>query len=385
MKTLLKQNKALIILPLALLPFVLLLFYTLGGGTPPGNGRKNSPNREPRQGANYTIPQAESSIEIADKPEAYERQGERVTTTDYYILEIPDSLTRADEALSFPGDTAGSGNIPRQEQVNVDVTNNLLAHIRQKEEEINRELNIPGRGTEENHHSSPENTDNLKDADNPSDVVNQHTGIEELDRMFEENSVLTRRNDSLELALARLQQLQHEAEQKQYMLTPEKENSSGIRDETTTGTPIRAEVYETATVLDGNRVKLRLLEDTWLDGVKIPRNTFFYGICKVNHERLNITVSRIPGGKTFLPVDLAVYDLDGLPGLYVPGNAARSVTREAGSSANTSSLLGMTDNPLAYAGIRAVDRTTRALVKRVRLKKVTVKKNTRVYLIPRSQ
>jgi hypothetical protein len=43
--------------------------------------------------------------------------------------------------------------------------------------------------------------------------------------------------------------------------------------------------------------------------------------------------------------------------------------------------MGVTNNPLTYTGIRAVDRAAQTMLKRVRLKKVTVKKNTLVYII----
>ena len=89
MKTYLKKNKALFILPLILLPFVVLIFYILGGGKPTENEGQNNTQNE---GANYSIPQAESSIEITDKLEAYEQQNERASTRDYGILANMDSL-----------------------------------------------------------------------------------------------------------------------------------------------------------------------------------------------------------------------------------------------------------------------------------------------------
>ena len=70
-----------------------------------------------------------------------------------------------------------------------------------------------------------------------------------------------------------------------------------------------------------------------------------------------------------------------MEGLYVPDNATRKVYQEVGSSTNTSSLMGVTNDPLTYAGIRAADRAAQTMLKRVRLKKATVKKNTLVYLI----
>ena len=133
--------------------------------------------------------------------------------------------------------------------------------------------------------------------------------------------------------------------------------------------------------MDGNRVKLRLLEDVQINGQEIAKNSFVYGICKTDNERLQIQITQLPVGNNFLPVKLAIHDLDGLPGLYVPDNAARKVTKEVGASTNTSSMFGITNDPLTYAGLRAVDRTAQTLLKSVRLKRVTVKKNTLVYLI----
>ncbi len=392
MKTLLKKNKALFILPLVLLPFLILIFYILGGGNPTGDDSENSQNEENRQGANYTIPQAESSIEIEDELEAYESRGGRVSTTDYHILEIPDSMKESNEVLLLNEDSTEITETNQEEQLNVNVSNNLLAHIKQKEQEINRELDPPVRETGRinrtpvNNPISRKNTNETKRGNNQSTVILQKKGIEQLDKVFEENIVLSRQNDSLKFTLQQIQQRQREEEQKQNArFTLEKKNSSGFQKEETKSSLIKAEIYETTTVLDGNRVKLRLLEDTRINGIKISRNTFLYGICKVNDERLNITISEVPAEEIFLPVDLVIHDLDGLPGLYVPGNAARKVSREVGSGTNTSSLFGMTDNPLTYAGIRAADRTTQAFLKRVRLKKVTVKKNTLVYLINQNQ
>lgn len=392
MKTTLKKNKALFILPLILLPFVVLLFYILGGGHPTENGGQNNPQNE---GANYSIPQAESSIEITDKLEAYEQQNERASTRDYGILANMDSMNNPGQPLILPEDSV-VGEYSEDEVVNANISNNLLAHIKQKEAEINRELNAPEsrqiksearteksvnliNGKNTSKYESPVNTESIP-------VILQKTGIEELDQVFEENVALTRQNDSLKQSLEWIQQQQPEQQRiENAKFTLEKKSGSAFQKQESKNSLIQAEIYETTTVLDGNRVKLRLLEDTWLAGIKIPENTFVYGICKVSNERLHITVTQLPVENSFLPVELAIYDLDGLPGLYVPGNAARKVTREVGSSANTSSIFGMTDNPLTYAGIRAAERTAQTLLRRVRLKKVTVKKNTLVYLINQNQ
>ena len=392
MKTYLKKNKALFILPLILLPFVVLIFYILGGGNPTeNNGQKNAQN----EGANYSIPQAESSIEITDKLEAYEQQSERASTRDYGILANMDSLNNQGQTLILPEDSIAGG-IPVDETLNANISNNLLAHIKQKEEEINRELNPPvSRQVKSNPPSEKSSSSNHEKGTSkyvtpvktqPTPVILQKTGIEELDQVFEENIELTRQNDSLKQSLEWMQQRQLEQQKiENAKFTLEKKNGSAFKIQESTGNLIQAEIYETTIVLDGNRVKLRLLEKTWINGIQIPENTFVYGICKVSNERLHITVTQLPVENDFLPVELAIHDLDGMAGLYVPGNAARKVTREVGSSTNTSSIFGMTDNPLTYAGIRAADRTAQTLLRRVRLKKVTVKKNTLVYLINQNQ
>jgi conjugative transposon TraM protein len=398
MRKFLKQNKALLFLPLLLMPFVVLIFYILGGGEGTGNkaGNKTATNL---QGANYSIPEAESSIAIQDKLEAYQQQRERASTRDYRILEDLDSMQGQGQKLFLPEDTLEATADDFEEAgLNTGISTNLLSHIRQKEQEINRELNLshnprlskrnPVKETgeipvEREYQSGLNNNRKKTDRNQQQPSLNlQKTGIEELDKVFDENLALNAQNDSLKIHLQQISVRLQEMEKRETMsYSLKKQSFSGFGKEPPEINLIKAEIYETATVLDGNRVKLRLLEDTWLDGKKIARNSFIYGICKISNERLHISITRFPVEEDFVPVDLTIHDLDGLPGLYVPGNAARKVSQEVGSSTNTSSLFGFTNDPLTYAGVRAADRTAQTLLKRVRLKKVTVKKNTLVYLV----
>lgn len=399
MKTFLKNNKALLILPLALLPFVVLIFYILGGGENATKTDKKEAKEKNKEGVNYILPEAESSIEIFDKMEAYQQQKKGTNTQDYNILGDKDSTGQAGQLESDLLDSQYVNN-GTGENVNADVSGNLLAHIKQKEENIRKELgavddnsnNVEKSKNESGYSKSlkgntsrkPEKEENLQKTTNqqqPQPVFNS-TGIEELDKVFDENRILNSQNDSLKFFLQQAQNRLLVQEQKQNTsFTPDKQQFSGFDKNDEKSQLIKAEIDETATVLDGNRVKLRILEDTWVNGLKIPKNSFVYGICKINNERLHIEITQLPVRNNFLPVKLAIHDLDGLPGLYIPDNAARKVTKEVGSSTNTSSLFGVTNDPLTYAGIRAADRTAQILLKSVRLKRVTVKKNTLVYII----
>ena len=394
MKTILKKNKALFILPLVLLPFAVLIFYILGGGEEVSQ-EENPKGKENRQGANYELPHAEHSLEIYDKLEAYQKQGQLKTETrDYHVLESKDS-TRTRELLEDSLKTSEGGTAQISGE---DSSGDLLAHIRKKEQSVRKELkNSNSEPTTKS--SKTKNTGNLpkpepkpgrkstgKKPVKEATAKPTYTGIDELDKVFKKNTVLTRKNDSLQQNLKQAQErlLAIEKRQKASFVLEKKENS-GFEKSGFKSTLIKAEIYETTTVLDGNRVKLRMLEDTWLEGNKITRNQFVYGTCKTANERLYITITQIPVDENFMPVELTVLDLDGLPGLYVPDNAARKVTKEVGSGTSTSSLFGTTDNALSYIGLRAADRTAQTLLKRVRLKKVTVKKNTLVYLKNQNQ
>jgi conjugative transposon TraM protein len=313
--------------------------------------------------------------------EAYQQQDEETETENAHIQET-DSTNSAGPAPDESVKTELSG-LAQQHQK---LPENLLAHIKQKEKEVKKELAGPEQKNDKKpvlqKQPSGETKTSTANSKSEKDPVIQTTGIEELDKVFDENLKLNRQNDSLKFYLEQSQKKLTEIEKIQNTsFSLDKKASVGFNRNEEKSNLIKAEIYETTTVFDGNRVKLRLLEGTRIDEKEVPENTFIYGVCKVKNERLHIEISQMPVGKNFFPVKLVIHDLDGLPGLYLPDNVAREVTQEVGSGTNTSSLFGMTDNPLTYAGIRAADRTAQTLLKRVRLKKVTVKKNTLVYLI----
>ena len=66
--------------------------------------------------------------------------------------------------------------------------------------------------------------------------------------------------------------------------------------------------------MDGQQVKLRLLEPLQAGNLIIPRNTVVSGTGKVQGERLDITVSSVQYQGNILPVELAVYDNEGMKG-----------------------------------------------------------------------
>ncbi|MCM0315599.1 conjugative transposon protein TraM [Bacteroides fragilis] len=92
---------------------------------------------------------------------------------------------------------------------------------------------------------------------------------------------------------------------------------------------IRACIHQDQTIMDGQTVKLRLLEPLQAGGLIIPRNTVVSGTGKVQGERLEIVVSSIEYRGNLLPVELAVYDSDGQKGLSVPSSLEQEAAKEA--------------------------------------------------------
>ena len=398
MKSYLKKNKPLLFLPLVLIPFIVLIFYVLGGGEKKEKEEQKQKEQQTAKGANYTLPDADKSIAIYDKMDNYSSKKEVTTSHDYNIAGEADSLGESTDenpeegTLSEERMLSGKRNLYKNDAVpelNADVSTNLMAHIRQKEKTVREDLEnnqAEAKSKNEDTHLIREDKNNKDSNDQKGSTALPSTGIEELDKVFRQNNKLVKQNDSLNIRLKETSAQKEKMEaEKNKRSTLEKGGKSGFKPKESAVLVIEAEVYETTTVLTGNRVKLRLLEEAWLNGVKIPANTFLYGICEVSNERLQIEVLQIPVGEKFVPVEVTVCDLDGLPGLYVPDNASRKVAKEVGSSANTSSMFGVSNNPLTYMGMQAADKTTQSLLKMIRIKKVTIKKNTLVYLINKSK
>ena len=92
---------------------------------------------------------------------------------------------------------------------------------------------------------------------------------------------------------------------------------------------IRACIHQDQTIMDGQTVKLRLLEPLQAGKLVIPQNTLVSGTGKVQGERLDIVVSSIEYRGNLLPVELAVYDSDGIKGLSVPSSLEQEAAKEA--------------------------------------------------------
>ena len=123
---------------------------------------------------------------------------------------------------------------------------------------------------------------------------------------------------------------------------------------------IRACIHEDQTVMDGQTVRLRLLEPLQAGNLVIPQNTLISGTGKVQGERLDIVVSSIEYRGNLLPVELTVYDSDGQKGLSVPSSLEQEAAKEA--MANIGAGLGTSISFARSAGQQVAMDITRGLM-----------------------
>ena len=154
---------------------------------------------------------------------------------------------------------------------------------------------------------------------------------------------------------------------------------------------VAACIHQDQTLIDGQTVKLRLLEPMQAGNIVIPKNTLVAGVAKVQGERLDITVSSIEHAGNIIPVELAVFDTDGQKGLSVPSSMEQEAFNEA--MANIGSGLGTSISFTQNAGQQVAMDVTRGLMqgasgylaKKFRTVKVKLKAGYRVMLYAKQQ
>lgn len=144
---------------------------------------------------------------------------------------------------------------------------------------------------------------------------------------------------------------------------------------------IQAVIHETQTLVAGSTVKLRLVNDVYINGMLIPKDNFLFGEATLNGERLGIKINSMRYQNSLFPVQLSVYDMDGMDGIYIPGAITRDVAKQSADRAIQGIGLTTLDPSLGAQAASAGIETARDLIsKKVKLVKVTVKSGYQVLL-----
>jgi conjugative transposon TraM protein len=118
---------------------------------------------------------------------------------------------------------------------------------------------------------------------------------------------------------------------------------------------IRACVHENCSLINGQSVRLRLLEPLQVGKTLIPQNTMISGDVKIQGDRLDISIQSLEYLGTIIPVELTVYDTDGQEGIFIPGsleiNAFKEMAGNIGSNVGSSVSFNQSASQQLVSGI----------------------------------
>ena len=150
-------------------------------------------------------------------------------------------------------------------------------------------------------------------------------------------------------------------------------------------TLFKACIHGDQTVVTGSTVRMRMLEDAVVCGMKIPANTLFYGVATLGANRLEVVVNNLKVGNTISPVSFVIFDNDAMEGLNLPNNMKAQAAKRMQQG-----LVQNIDMPLASIGTMtseitsAVNSTTQIAKQILNMKlsqvKVHLKSNYQMYI-----
>jgi len=151
---------------------------------------------------------------------------------------------------------------------------------------------------------------------------------------------------------------------------------------------ITAILDEARTVVDGSRIRIRLLDDIFIGDYLYKKGSYLYGLVSgFRAQRVNVNITSVLCGDRILKTNLSIYDNDGIQGLYVPNSDFREMMRQAGSRMAQSSNVNINSSQTPYQqlisqmGQDFYRSVTQAVSVKIRQNKAKLKYASQIYLI----
>lgn len=391
-----KQRKMMLVLPLLVIPFFTMAFWALGGGS------KKAENNETAKGLNLDLPNANlKEDKLLDKLGFYEKADKDSLKMEEWMRSDP----------YFKRDTVPVEMYPNELQ---DLTTTTASKFNQR---LNTSPYEKGGNNPEDQIMQKlkllENEMNRNTANTYDDPVKQRSAdnefsseVDRLEQLLKVNN--TSSNDDpeikqLEVTLDKILDIQHPQRVKERSIK-NKDAVYAVRRTSGADTIVKgfysysegkeyeeqnaveAVVYGNQVLVNGSVVKFRLLNDIYVKGQLIKSGTFINGIASLNNERLEIEINSIRYGKSLYSVKMEVFDIDGLPGIYIPGAITRDAAKQAAD--NSLSLMDITSVDPSLKGqatATGIGAIKNLLSKKTKLVKVIVKSGYKVLLKDKNQ
>lgn len=391
-----KQRKMLLVLPMLVIPFLTMAFWALGGG------HKKAESIVTIKGLNLDLPDANlkddkgmDKLGFYDKADKDSLKMEEWMRSDPYFKKdtVPEDIV-PDELQEMTTSTASKYN-QRLNTSPYEKTNDKPEEkIMQKLKMLEKEMNT----------SAVPNNENtvLQQSSSTQDFSSEVDRLEQMLKINNTGSAEDPEIKQLEGTLDKILDIQHPQRVKDRLKERSLKNkdvtypvsklsgkdtivkgfySLADHENVIEQNSIEAVVHETQILVNGAVVKFRLLNDVFINGQLIPKDNFVFGIATLDGERLTVEINSIRSANNLFNVKLDVYDMDGLPGIYIPGAINRDVAKQ--SADNSLSLMEMSsvDPSLkAQATVAGIGAAKSLLSKKVKLVKVLVKAGYKVLL-----
>jgi conjugative transposon TraM protein len=411
----LRKRKMMLMLPVLIIPFLTMGFWALGGGK--GNGRSRGSRT---QGLNLNLPNANlKDDKLLDKLSFYDKAAKDSAKLEEEIRNDPFYQKEKEEL--FPGSPINMMAEQTASKYHQSLnTSPYNAGSHKPEDEIMKKVALLqeqlNKSQDDKAQVSKSQANRLQDAEGLQTDPSLSNNMDRLENMMQNmngTDTADPQMNQMSSMLDKILDIQHPERVKERikerslqhkdevfpvckmpttittsLLSTEKKNQNsevgfyGIeKDESKDQNAVEAVVDESQVLVDGAVIKLRLANDIYVAGNLIARESFAYGICSLNGERLNVTINSIRSDASIFPVKLEVYDMDGLQGIYIPGAITRDVAKQ--SADNSLQLMEMTslDPSLkAQATATGINAVKNLLSKKAKLVKVTVKAGYKVLL-----
>jgi Conjugative transposon, TraM/Domain of unknown function (DUF4138) len=353
--------KFLLMAPLFVVPFLCAIFHTLGGGR---GSRKDQTTRA--MGLNTQLPEArlnpkqvlenKMSAYIAADQDSMRKRGAQ--QRDQYLLvgKVSDSarvlgLRRPVQAIIQKD--------PRADQ--------LLQQLGRLQQSMRQQAPVPA------------HVENPPVAIPPTEPP--FPGSNRLPVRVADTAATDPQLEKLNSMLDKVIRIQHPGEGKPLAAPAGNENADEVMPADSTSNAIAAVIPSNQTLVTGGTISLRLSQDVLIHGVMIPRGQLVYGVVSITNYRMLVHIRSLWDGRNLYNTDLLVYDLDGLPGIHIPGMLSQDVAKQSANESVNGLNLGTYDPSIgaqaANAGIQAAKTF---LGRNVRLVRVSVRAGYQVLL-----
>lgn len=328
MKTV-KQRKMMLMLPVLVIPFLTMGFWALGGG-------KGKKTEEVVKGLNLELPDANlkddkglDKLSFYDQAEKDSLKMEEWMRSDpYWKKDTVPGFTNDIEEMTLNNPYAQKLNTSLYENRSSNAEDMLMQKLKVLQDQLNKPVETTVITDEEETYepvySVPQEDPDIKNLNGALDKI---LDIQHPDRV-KQRSVKNK-----EAAYAVRKEKGPDTLVKgfySYSDPKELEEQNAVE----------AIIAANQTIVNGAVVKFRTISDIYVNGKLIPKDNLVSGIASLDGERLIVEINSIRCGKNLFNVKLEVYDMDGLPGIYIPGTINRDVAKE--SLNNSLSLADMT-------------------------------------------